>query len=105
MRRATPILPGSTLYQDTGFQGYQPAGVTMRQPTKKPRGKERSAEQKAANREIAQERVAVEHRIGGVKVFRIVHDIFGNVKEGFVDRVLETACALFNLRRTVAAMV
>lgn len=96
---------GSTLYQDTGFQGYHPPGVTTRQPTKKPRGKELTAEQKAVNREISRERVPVEHSIGGIKVFRIVHDIFRNVKEGFVDRVLETACGLFNLRRAVAATV
>ncbi|MGH7442017.1 MAG: transposase family protein [bacterium] len=96
---------GSTLYQDTGFQGYQPPGVTTRQPTKKPRGKERTAEQKAANQEISRERVAVEHSIGGVKIFRIVHDVFRNVKEGFVDRVMETACGLFNLRRAVTATV
>lgn len=96
---------GSTLYQDTGFQGYQPPGVTTRQPTKKPRGKELSVEQKAVNREISRERVAVEHSIGGVKVFRIVQDVFRNVKEGFVDRVMETACGLFNLRRAVATAV
>jgi DDE superfamily endonuclease/Helix-turn-helix of DDE superfamily endonuclease len=97
--------PGSTLYQDTGFQGYQPAGVTTRQPTKKPPGKELTAEQKACNRDISRERLSVEHSIGGVKVFRIVHDVFRNIKDGFVDRVMETACGLFNLRRTVAATV
>jgi hypothetical protein len=93
------------LYQNTGFQGYRPAGVMTRQPTKKPRGKEVTAEQKEVNQEMARERVAVEYSIGSVKVFRIVHDVFRNVKDGFVDRVMETACGLFNLRRTVAAMV
>jgi hypothetical protein len=97
--------PGSTVFQDTGFQGYQPPGVRTQQPTKKPRGKELTAEQKAVNREIARQRVPVEHSIGGVKVFRIVHDTFRNIKEGFVDRVMETACGLFNLRRTMAATV
>jgi len=29
---------GSTLYKDTGFQGYEPSGVDTRQPKKKPRG-------------------------------------------------------------------
>ncbi len=28
---------GSTLWQDTGFQGFTPAGVTIQQPKKKPR--------------------------------------------------------------------
>lgn len=89
---------GSTLYKDTGFQGYEPAGITTHQPTKKPRGKELTAEQKEANRLISRIRVKVEHSIGGIKVFRIVHDTFRNIKEGFVDLVMETACGLFNLR-------
>jgi hypothetical protein len=89
---------GSTLYKDTGFQGYEPEGVTTYQPKKKPRGKELTPEQKEANRRISRERVKVEHSIGGVKVFRIVQDIFRNIKEGFVDLVMETACGLFNLR-------
>ena len=41
------VLPeGSCLCQDTGFQGYTLAGVTILQPEKKPRGKELSPEQK-----------------------------------------------------------
>ena len=33
-----PIVypPGTTLYQDTGFQGYEPAGAQTRQPKKSP---------------------------------------------------------------------
>jgi hypothetical protein len=93
------VFPGgSTLYKDTGFQGYEPDGVTTRQPKKKPRGKELTPEEKEANREISQVRVKGEHSIGGVKVFRIVPDTFRNIKEGFVDLVMETACGLFNLR-------
>ncbi len=40
----------------------------------------------------------VEHCIGGVKAFRIVQDTFQNLKEEFVDLVMETVCGLFNLR-------
>jgi DDE superfamily endonuclease/Helix-turn-helix of DDE superfamily endonuclease len=89
---------GSTLYKDTGFQGYEPEGVETHQPKKKPRGKELTLEEKECNRLISRERVRVEHSIGGVKVFRIVADIFRNIKAGFVDLVMETACGLFNLR-------
>ncbi len=89
---------GSTLYKDSGFQGYEPDGVTTHQPKKKPRGKELTPEEKEANRLISRVRVKVEHSIGGVKVFRIVADTFRNIKEGFVDLVMETACGLFNLR-------
>jgi hypothetical protein len=89
---------GSTLYKDSGFQGDEPDGVTTHQPKRKPRGKELTPEEKEANGLISHVRVKVEHSIGGVKVFRIVADTFRNIKEGFVDLVMETACGLFNLR-------
>jgi hypothetical protein len=90
---------GSTLFQDTGFQGYAPEGATVEQPTKKPRGKELSPEQKEENRKISSERVFVEHSIGGIKVFHIVSTIFRNIKDGFNDLVMETVCGLFNFIR------
>jgi hypothetical protein len=89
---------GSMLYKDTGFQGYEPEGITTRQPEKKPRGRELTPEPQESNRLISRIRVKVEHSIGGIKVFRIVHDTFRNIKEGFVDLVMETSCGLFNLR-------
>ena len=90
---------GSTLFQDTGFQGYAPEGATVEQPTKKPRGKELSPEQKEENRKISSERVFVEHTIGGIKVFHIVSTNFRNIKQGFNDLVMETVCGLFNFIR------
>jgi hypothetical protein len=65
---------------------------------KKPKGKEMSTEQKQKNKELSRERIGVEHSIGGVKVFRIVHEIFRNFCEGFDDLVIETACGLHNWR-------
>ncbi len=91
---------GSTVYQDTGFQGYAPEGAATVQPTKKPRGQELSSKQKAENRKINQERVSVEHTIGGIKIFQIVAQVFRNIKEGFDDMVMEVASALFNFCRT-----
>jgi hypothetical protein len=91
---------GSILYQDTGFQGYTPEGTTTIQPTKKPRGQELTAQQKAENRKISQERVGVEHSLAGIKIFQIVSTVFRNIKKGFVDLVMEVACGLFNLCRT-----
>ena len=92
--------PGSTLFQDTGFQGFAPEGATVQQPTKKPRGKELSAEQKQANRQISSQRVAVEHSIGGIKIFHIVSLVFRNFKDGFSDLVMEATCGLFNFIRS-----
>ncbi|NIR87028.1 transposase [Candidatus Bathyarchaeota archaeon] len=88
----------SKLWQDTGFQGYAPEHVTIIQPKKKPRGGELSLEDKAQNAAISRERISVEHSIGGLKVFRIVHHIFRNLKPNFDDLVMETACGLHNLR-------
>jgi hypothetical protein len=90
---------GSTLYEDSGFQGYTPEGVTIKQPTKKPRGGELTPEQKAANRTISQERVGVAHTLAGVKIYQIVSSVFRNIKGGFDDLVMEVVCGLFNFCR------
>jgi len=88
----------SKLWQDTGFQGYAPDNVTIIQPKKKPRGGELSPDEKVQNTAISKQRIAVEHSIGGVKVFAIVHHIFRNLKPAFDDLAMETACGLHNLR-------
>ena len=90
--------PGSKLLQDTGFQGYQPAGVTVIQPKKKPRGGELTPDEKIINRAISSLRVEVEHQIGGIKRCQILVQKFRNRVENFVDEVMETACGLHNFR-------
>lgn len=89
---------GSTLWKDTGFQGFEPKNVKTLQPTKKPKGRTLSDAQKLANTAISKERIGIEHSLGGVKVFRIVHDSFRNIRLGFDDLVMEIACALHNFR-------
>lgn len=91
---------GSTLWQDTGFQGYQPEGVTTFQPKKKPRKGELTEVQKQRNREISSERVEIEHQIGGIKRCNIVTHKFRNRVAHYVDDVMETACRLHNFRLT-----
>jgi hypothetical protein len=94
-----PTFPeGSTVYKDTGFQGYEPAGVHTQQPKKKPRGQELSEEDKQRNTRISKVRVIVEHVISGTKRCRIVKDVFRNSKDKFDDSVMEIACALHNFR-------
>jgi len=90
--------PGSKVWKDTGFQGYEPEDTETFQPKKKPKGGELTSEEKAQNREIARERIGVEHSLGGTKVYRIVRDIYRNHKKKFEDLVMETACGLHNLR-------
>jgi hypothetical protein len=96
--QALDFPPNSNLWKDTGFQGYEPANTTTFQPKKKPKGGELTPDEKTHNAAISSARIGVEHSIGGVKVFRIVQDVFRNVKQGFVDIVMETACGLHNLR-------
>ena len=62
------------LLQDTGYQGYTPENITIIMPTKKPKGKELTQEQKDKNKEISSKRVLIEHAIGGVKILRMVKD-------------------------------
>lgn len=94
-----PTFPeGSTLYKDTGFQGYEPAGINTQQPKKKPRGRELSEEDKQRNSLISKVRIIVEHVISGIKRCRILKDTFRNTKDGFADLVMEIACGLHNFR-------
>jgi len=89
---------GSKLWKDTGFQGYEPAGVTTLQAKKKPQEGKLSPEEKEANRRVSKLRVRLEHSSAGVKLFRSVRDICRNFKAGFEDTLIETACGLHNLR-------
>lgn len=87
-----------TLLQDLGFQGYEPEGVCVVQPEKKPRGTSLTPEQKAANRDISRKRVVVEHAIGGVKVWRIVKEQIRSWLHAIRDQVMYLACGLHNFR-------
>ena len=89
---------GSTLLQDTGFQGFSVPNVKILQPTKKPKGKELTQEQKDENRNISKVRIRIEHVISGTKRYRIVKDKCRNWLRGFSDMVMEIACGLHNLR-------
>ena len=92
------VPSGSTLYQDSGFQGWTRPGVNVIQPKKKPRGGELTPEEKEKNRLISSIRIRVEHVISGVKRYRIVKDKLRNWKKGFSDLVMETCCGLHNFR-------
>lgn len=95
------LVSGINLWQDTGFQGHNPENVNVMMPTKKPKGKELSEDQKESNRSISSFRVLVEHAIGGAKRCRIVKDRFRCHKFGYDDLVMELACGLHNLRITL----
>ena len=79
---------GSTLFQDSGFQGFSLQGINIIQPKKKPKGRDLTER----NRLISSIRVRVEHAKG------IVKDKLRNWKKGFSDLVMETCCGLHNFR-------
>ncbi len=55
---------------------------------------------KQRNREIAQERVEIEHHLSGIKRCNILVHPLRNRTDYFVDEVMETACGLHNFRLT-----
>lgn len=89
---------GTVLQQDTGFQGYAPAGVSIKQPQKKPRGKELTKAEKEANRELSRVRVMIEHLISGAKRLRIVKEEMRLKVGNISDDVMEMACGTHNYR-------
>ena len=90
------------LLQDTGYQGYTPENITIIMPTKKPKGKELTQEQKDKNKEISSKRVLIEHAIGGVKMLKMVKDEIRIYKETTRNLVMKTACAIHNLKINLA---
>ena len=89
---------GSVLGQDSGFQGFTLPNVIILQPKKKPRNGTLTEDEKAENRWISHIRVLVEHSIGGVKVYRIVHDVIRHWCPYIRDQVMSICCGLYNLR-------
>jgi DDE superfamily endonuclease len=86
------------LLKDTGFQGFEPEGIKTVQPKKKPRGKELSEEEKAANRIKSQERVVIEHSIGGIKVWRCMREVCRSPNYERRDSLSWYAAGLHNFR-------
>jgi hypothetical protein len=87
-----------TLWQDTGYQGFAPQGVTIIQPQKKPKGKELTPAQKDRNRQIAAVRIRVEHAIGSTKRYRIVKEECRVRKNQYPCKVFALCAALHNFR-------
>ncbi len=66
-------------------------------PTKKPRGRELTAEQKEENKQISRQRIFVEHLIRRLKIFRIAADKF-RLNPPNYETVILTICGLVRLR-------
>jgi hypothetical protein len=93
-----PLPQGSYLLQDLGFLGFTLDGVMIEMPTKKPKKRELTDEQKAANQAKARRRIYIEHVNSSVKRCRILKDVCRLLREGARDQVIEIGCALHNFR-------
>ena len=72
--------------------------VQIMKPKKKPRNGTLTPQEKEENRRISSVRVRIEHVIGDIKRYRIVHDIIRFSCSEFRDMVMETCCGLHNFR-------
>lgn len=83
---------------DLAYKGLKMKNVTIIIPDKKPKKKELSAEQKAANKEKSKIRVRIEHAISGVKRLHILKHKLRMKKYEQHDLVMLLGCSLHNLR-------
>lgn len=85
--------------QDKGYQGIQKLHINSRIPKKKPRGGQLSRLDKAANRQLARERVVIEHVNRNLKIFRILAERYRNRRRRFGLRC-NLIAALYNYERS-----
>lgn len=85
---------------DLGYLGIAKEYVckALSIPHKKPKKQELDATQKLENRIFAQERVKVEHAIGGMKRYRILSDRLRLHDIGLYNDVLEVCAGLWNFQ-------
>lgn len=86
------------LLQDNGFEGYSPKNSVVFMPTKKPKGKELTEEQKQGNSALSSQRVVIENIIGQVKVWHIVKEKIRSYRHIVRDQVMYIACGLHNFK-------
>ncbi len=65
-------------------------------PTKKPKGKELTPEQREDNRQISRQRILIEHLIRRLKIFRVAADKFRLNPQNY-EQVMLTICGLVRL--------
>ena len=93
-----PLPAGSHLLQERGLQAFTLEGVEILQPTKKPRGKELTPEQKEDNQALSRRRVRIEQVNSRVKRCRMLKETIRMWKAGIRDMVMEIGCGLHNFR-------
>lgn len=85
--------PNQNFQGDKGYQGE----ASIKTPTKKPKKGELTLAQKEQNKEMASDRIFVEHLIRVVKIFRIASERF-RLNPGKYEQIIMTICGLVRLR-------
>ena len=83
------------LRADSGYQGILKFHANSETPTKKPKGGELTAEQKAENRELSRNRILVENINAKIKVFKITANKYRNRRKRFGLR-MALICGIIN---------
>lgn len=90
-RARTIVPPGVATYGDTGYQG-----TALRTPVKKKRGQELTRRQRRGNRRLSRKRIAAEHGIGKMKIWRIASERYRNPTRRHT-LILKNVAGLHNL--------
>jgi hypothetical protein len=72
-RTQTIVPPGVARLGDTGYQG-----TSLRTPVKRRRGQKLTRRQRRGNRRLSRRRIAAEHGIGKMKIWRIAAECYRN---------------------------
>lgn len=80
---------------DSGYQGILKLHAKSETPKKKPKGGELTAEEKAENKRLSQERILIENVNAKVKVFKILANKYRNRRKRFGLR-MALICGIIN---------
>lgn len=89
---------GYQIRLDLGYQGFKSdyPNATTFLPNKKPRGKDLTEEQKLENRQMASQRIKVEHAIAGIKRYDILTNVCRLHNFDIYDKILAVCAGLWN---------
>lgn len=80
---------------DSGFQGIQQIHTLSYLPVKSSKNRPLTARDKKANLKLARQRVAIEHVIGRIKVFRMMSERYRNRRIKHTMR-MKLICGIYN---------
>lgn len=82
-RSRTKVLSSIKCLGDKGYQGIQNLHENSKTPLKKKRGQKLSRESKKSNRELAKQRILIEHIHRCLKTFKILSSRYRNRRRRF----------------------